>query len=89
MEKEEGTNGRREGEKKERKIGEEEGEGESEGGGERKNERVSSATCLRIKIPYSGKLSREKLFANFADLWLFAKFSPQNLGARCSLARQK
>ena len=31
---------------------------------------VSSATCLRIKIPYNGKLSREKLSQ---ILWLFAK----------------
>ena len=62
---EEGTNGRREGGKKGRRIGKEEGDTQarekSEGGGERKNERVSSSTCLRIKIPYSRKLSREKL----------------------------
>ena len=32
-------------------------------------------------IPYSRKLSREKTFANFEILWLFASFSPQNLGA--------
>ena len=31
-----------------------------------------------VRIPYSGKLSREKTFTNFADLWLFAKvFSPK------------
>jgi len=26
-----------------------------------------------LSIPYSGKLSREKTFANFVVLWLFAK----------------
>ena len=26
-----------------------------------------------LKMPYSGKLSREKTFVNFEDLWLFAK----------------
>ena len=33
-------------------------------------------------LPCSGKLSREKTFANFAVLWLFTKvfFSPRNLG---------
>ena len=33
-----------------------------------------------ILLPYSGKLSRGKTFANFAVLWLYAKFSPRNLG---------
>ena len=37
----------------------------------------------------SGKLSREKTFANFAVLWLYAKFFPANFGAWCPLARQK
>ena len=32
------------------------------------------------KVPYNGKLLREKTFANFAVLWLFIKFSPWNLG---------
>ena len=28
----------------------------------------------------TGKLSREKTFMNFTVLWLYAKFSPRNLG---------
>ena len=33
------------------------------------------------QIPYSGKLSRKKTFANFAVLWLFAKVFSWSLGA--------
>ena len=40
-------------------------------------------------IPYSGKLSREKTFANFAVLWLLPKFSLRNLRAWFLLARHK
>ena len=32
-----------------------------------------SFLLLCIKLPYNGKLSREKTFVNFAVLWLFAK----------------
>ena len=35
---------------------------------------------VHIVIPYGGKLLREKTFANFTVLWLFAKVSPQNFG---------
>ena len=38
------------------------------------------------KLSYSRKISREKTFANFAVLWLFANFSLQNVGAWCPLA---
>ena len=37
---------------------------------------VSSGT-----IPYSGKLSREKTFGNFAVLWLFAKVFSAKFGS--------
>ena len=40
-------------------------------------------------IPYSGKLSREKTFANFTVCGNLRKFSLQNLGAWRPLARQK
>ena len=41
-------------------------------------------------IPYSGKLSREKTFANFVVLWLFNKsFLHKILGVCCLLVRQK
>ena len=40
-----------------------------------------------VQVLCSGKLLREKTFANFAVLWLFAKkFSPQNLVVWCPLA---
>ena len=43
-----------------------------------------------VQVPCSGKLSREKTFANFAVLWLFAKkFSPQNLGGVVSFGMAK
>ena len=35
-------------------------------------------------IPYSGKLSREKTFANFMVLWLFAKFFSTKSGGVAS-----
>jgi len=38
---------------------------------------------------YSGKLLREKTFANFAVLWLFVKVSPRNLEVGCPLAWEK
>jgi len=56
----------------------------NEGGGEKRI--VSSATCLRIKIPYSGKLSREKLSQ---ILWLFAKVFSTKFGGVAFLAWQK
>ena len=37
---------------------------------------------------YSGKLSREKTFANFTALWLFAKAFSAKLGAWCPLAQR-
>ena len=40
-------------------------------------------------IPYSEKLSREKTFANFAVLWLYAKVFSAKFGAWRPLARQK
>ena len=40
-------------------------------------------------LPYSGKLSREKTFANFAVLWLYAKVFSMKFGAWRPLARQK
>ena len=40
-----------------------------------------------MQIPYSGKLLREKTFANFAVLWLFAKFMKYR--GVVPLARQK
>ena len=40
-------------------------------------------------IPFSGKLSREKPFTNFAVLWLFAKVSPMKFGAVVSFCMAK
>ena len=40
-------------------------------------------------IPYSGKLSREKTFANFVVLWLYAKLFSAKFGAWRPLALQK
>ena len=40
-------------------------------------------------IPYSGTLSREKTFANFAVLWLFAKVFSVKFGAWRPFAGQK
>ena len=40
-------------------------------------------------LPYSGKLSREKTFVNFAVLWLYAKVFSAKFGMWCPLARQK
>ena len=37
-------------------------------------------------VPYSGKLSREKTFVNFAVLWLFAQVFSAKFG---SMAQQK
>ena len=45
-----------------------------------------------ILIPillYSGKLSREKTFANFVVLWLYLKVFSAKFGAWCPLALQK
>ena len=39
-------------------------------------------------IPYSGKLSREKTFANFEILWLFVKVFSAKFGCMASLAAQ-
>ena len=38
---------------------------------------------------YSGKLSREKTFANFAVLWLFMKVFPTKFGGVAPLVLQK
>ena len=40
-------------------------------------------------LPYSGKLSREKTFANFTVLWLFAKVFFAKFGGVASLAWHK
>ena len=42
-----------------------------------------------IYRPYSGKLLREKIFANFAVLWRYAKVFSVKFGAWCPLAWQK
>ena len=49
----------------------------------------SSHRLINPVLPYSRKLLREKTFANFTVLWLFAKVFPRNLGAWHSLAQQK
>ena len=41
-------------------------------------------TCLCVCVLYSGKLSREKTFTNFAVLWLFAKVSSVKCGGVAS-----
>ena len=62
-------------------------------GEEERGERtVTSAICgihVSANIPYSGKLSREKTFANFAVLWQFVKVFSMKFGAWCSLVRPK
>ena len=40
-------------------------------------------------IPYSGKLSREKTFVNFAVLWLFAKVFSVKFGGVASFGTVK
>ena len=40
-------------------------------------------------IPYSGKLSREKTFVNFAVLWLFAKVFSAKFGGMASIGTVK
>ena len=40
-------------------------------------------------VPYSGKLSREKTFANFMVLWLYTKVFSVKFGAWCPLVLQK
>ena len=40
-------------------------------------------------IPYSGKLLREKTFANFAVLWLFTKVFSAKFGGIVSFVRHK
>jgi len=40
-------------------------------------------------VPYSGKLSREKTFANFTVLWLYAKVFSTKFGGVASFALQK
>ena len=41
------------------------------------------------KVPYSGTLSREKTFADFAVLWLFAKILSAKFGGVSILARHE
>ena len=41
---------------------------------------TGSGLILHIILPYSGKLSREKTFVNFAVLWLFAKVFSAKFG---------
>ena len=40
-------------------------------------------------VPYSGKLSKEKTFANFAVLWLYAKVFFVKFGSWHPFVRQK
>ena len=40
-------------------------------------------------IPYSGKLSREKTFVNFAILWLFVKVFSAKFGSMASFGAAK
>ena len=47
-----------------------------------------AAWCVYV-VPYSGKLSREKTFANFVVLWLYANVFSTKFGAWCPLVRQK
>ena len=49
---------------------------------------VLTYMCM-CRIPSSGKLSREKTFANFAVLWLYAKVFSAKFGAWHPLAWQK
>ena len=44
---------------------------------------------IKWTLPYSGKLSREKTFMNFAVLWLYTKVFSAKFGAWHPLARQK
>ena len=46
-------------------------------------------TSAGERLLYSGKLSREKTFANFVVLWLLAKVFSVKFGAWHSLARHK
>ena len=45
---------------------------------------LSSIFVTSKSIPYSGKLSREKTFANFTVLWLFAKVFSAKFGGMAS-----
>ena len=49
----------------------------------------SSGWFVDLSIPYRGKLSREKTFANFAVLWLFAKVFAVKFGGMVSLGVAK
>ena len=42
-----------------------------------------------MHVPYSGKLSREKTFANFTVLWLYTKVFSVKFGAWRPSAQQK
>ena len=50
---------------------------------------VSYYYVYLVLVPYSGKLSREKTFVNFAVLWLYAKVFSAKFGAWCPLGLQK
>ena len=47
---------------------------------------INSATIL---VPYSGKLLREKTFANFTVLWLFVKVFSVKFGGMASVGTAK
>ena len=44
---------------------------------------------ISLKIPYSGKLSREKTFTNFTILWLFVKVFSVKFGGITSVGTAK
>ena len=46
---------------------------------------VSEQDYIKDYLPYSGKLLREKTFANFTVLWLFAKVFSAKFGGVASL----
>ena len=45
---------------------------------------AGSVWYVGFKLPYSGKLSREKTFANFTVLWRFAKVFSAEFGGVAS-----
>ena len=51
---------------------------------------LCGALCTKTQhIPYSGKLSREKTFANFTVLWLIAKVFSAKFGSVASFGTAK
>ena len=50
---------------------------------------VCTVVHVHVEVPYSGKLSREKTFADFAVLWLFAKVFSVKFGGMASFGAAK